>query len=119
MKIFVITITAALLFLGGASKAGSPEPLFHEAVPVDDSGRPLYNSWERYEVERNQKIHQSQQNVPSQVKTTNTQGIQPSVQHNSKPIILNGADSVPSPSSSVIDRPIQVNGTTESQDFTF
>ena len=74
--------------------AGNPAPLFEKPVKVDDSGRPLYNSWERNEYERNEQIKKKQ----------NLDG---GVNHlpdspNSKSLNV----PIPTPSSTIINRPL-------------
>lgn len=53
----LILFFVAVLVLGFASMgwAGNPPPLFTRPVKLDDSGRPLYNPWDRQDVQRRER----------------------------------------------------------------
>ena len=57
------TIILLFVFIGLIStsvQAKFPKPIFDRPVQLDDSGRPLYNSWERQEYLRKQRTRQKQ-----------------------------------------------------------
>lgn len=120
------------LALSAAAHAGNPAPLFDKPVKVDDSGRPMYNSWERYEDQRQKRYQQRVQAkkkqqkqptvvtnavVPQQNSTAQDQKVgstdnQGSGQSQSVKI-QNGATTSPTPSSVIINRPVQTQGDPE------
>lgn len=117
-SLFVI----ALLF-SSAVWAGNPAPLFNKPVKLDESGRPMYNSWERNEYQRRNRLKQKYQK-----KTTPPKTAKPRVKSvatppgkvvksniNSSPTTTtsqgNGAVTpTPTPSSVILNRPVQGGG---------
>lgn len=51
LKIFVFVLCLAT----ASAWAGNPAPLFNRPVKLDQSGRPLYNSWELQEIQRRER----------------------------------------------------------------
>lgn len=94
MRVFILYICVLPLLLGLISpvQAGNPAPLFDKPVKVDDSGRPLVNSWERYEYERKLRLKKKQQGSEDA--------------ENKK----SGPESEPTPTSTIINRPINPEG---------
>ena len=98
--------------------AGNPPPLFNKPVKLDDSGRPLYNSWERQEYLRKLKLRRKKLKQKQVVPKT-----QPAVSNNvntgNKPPVkkkFNSINSAPTPSQSVINRPTQIKGDASQED---
>lgn len=95
---FIIILLVVVFLTTASAMARGPAPLFDRPVKLDDSGRPLYNSWERYEEER-KKRHQRQNEAPLPGHET-----QPVVQPHGHP-----AHEAPVPSSIIINRPVHEN----------
>lgn len=96
------SILIALMSLTSVTWAKNPAPLFDQPVVLDESGRPLYNSWERYEYERRQRILKQK----SQSKDQSDQTVKQTGQNQTKPL-------------PVIDAPVPVQEGGTSQDFEF
>ena len=123
------TIILLFVFIGfivPCVQAKYPKPLFDRSVQLDDSGRPLYNSWERQEYLRKQRARQKQitkqkqsdaQKQPAQTtkpqndnQASQAQNSQPASEDNAqaKQADVTGssgkATTEPTPSSAVINR---------------
>ncbi|OVE82036.1 hypothetical protein BVY03_01950 [bacterium K02(2017)] len=93
MRFLTILIIFSLFYIP-ASFAGNPKPLFDKPVKVDESGRPIYNSWERYEYERKLRLKRKNNGTNKKI-TNNASG--------------NPQDPPPSPSTTIINRPIHLD----------
>lgn len=141
VKLIQILLVLSVLWHSAAAEAGNPAPLFDKPVKVDDSGRPLYNSWERYEYERQKRYNKRPVTKASkpvvQTVTNSTTTVAPtagssnSVQKvdtdippgnppNQSSTTHNGA-TAPTPSSVIINRPVHNTGDPEIKlnDFNF
>lgn len=142
-KLIQIVLILSLLWLSSPAQAGNPAPLFDKPVKVDDSGRPLYNSWERYEYERQKRYiktpvtkaskpvqpvqtvtNSTSTTTPSAGSSNNVQKVSTDIPPNTSPsqstTTHNGA-TAPTPSSVIINRPVHNTGDPEMKlnDFNF
>jgi len=117
MKYTKYFVMLALLLTTPAVFAGDPPLLFNKPVKVDESGRPLYNSFERYEYQRKQRvINRNKAGIPIKTSGTSTSHPGMPIPHNGSHV--NSADStVPTPSSVIINRPIQIKGDPTTDDL--
>jgi len=140
----LLSLFIMLSFLVAANVyAGNPPPLFNKPVKLDDSGRPLYNSFERYEYERKQRLKrrslsnskkqitsptpviktvvkpssQTPTAITSQSSTKDSDKSAATIPHNGS--TKNSATSVPTPSSVIINRPVYIKGDPNSDDLNF
>ena len=97
MRRVILTIIA--VFFAFEAMAGNPAPLFDKPVKLDDSGRPLYNTWERQEYERKLRQRRRQMKLKKQK--------QQKVQNQNSG---NSAVSDPNASTAVTNRPSQIKG---------
>ncbi|HLD45028.1 MAG TPA: hypothetical protein VJC18_06295 [bacterium] len=97
MSLFFVLAWSVPCVLVREAQAGNPLPLFDQPVKLDDSGRPLYNSWEKQEYMRKLKARNKARHDRGQQDAG-------SVSTESQRTKENLAE--PTPSSAVINRPM-------------
>lgn len=107
MRTGILWITFLAVFacfcVGAPAYAREPKSLFERPVKVDETGQPLYNSFQRYEYQRRLREQKQRQTPPSQVSSS------PGSVPGERPV-QNGADSEPTPLSVIINRPVIIQG---------
>lgn len=110
LSVFILSVIFTLnVFAQGPGhnkfQSGTPKPLFNRPVKVDRSGRPLYNTWQKQEHERNIRFEQRQmlQNNPDGVPAQGSS-------EDASLYETNAATSETSttPSSAITNRPVQL-----------
>ncbi len=117
---FVICLVGVALMLPSVASARPPQPVFYKKGKVDNSGKPVFNSWQQIENERKQRnklkkkgAAGTQNNTPPQSTTATSPSNIPG------DTIKNSAGSAPTPSSVIINRPVQIQAEPDKQDFNF
>lgn len=59
MRPMSLKILVLMLLCAETAWAGNPAPLFNRPVKLDQSGQPLYNSWERQDMQRHERKKRS------------------------------------------------------------
>ncbi|MCP5464328.1 MAG: hypothetical protein H7A33_04800 [Deltaproteobacteria bacterium] len=121
MRILNRSALFVFLLFSQAAWAGNPPPIFTEPVKVDDSGKPLYNSWERQEYERKQqlrrkRLQKNQQQAEQQNAPDEQNPEQPTQKQQPKQSTV---EQDVTPAQSVVSRPDQRPLEEQAEDYDF
>lgn len=97
-KFIILSVIFVFLFMPVA---------FAKQVKTDYSGKPVYNSWERFEKERKNRNRIRNQSSSQPATTTPDSAIK------------NSAHPTPTPSSVILNRPVQIQAEPGNEDFGF
>ena len=113
----------SLMVLGIGSPALAGKPMFNQPVKLDQTGRPMYNSWQRFDNQRRLRDREKKNVSPVVNNSVVPAGVSVGKNGDQKGIpllpIKNSAGSVPTPESVILNRPVQTSNDPGSEDFNF
>jgi len=124
MKILPWFIILSFLFVMPIVVQAEQRVLINRPVKLDDSGRPMYNSWDRYEQERMRRYEQKRKiyRNRNRIKNNHDKPVNTS-QKTTNEIPQNGTlhNSATTPSTAITNRPQKIKGEapTTIEDYNF